>query len=282
MVDMAEARRLASPPFDVGRIVAAGHLTDNPALPQHPLRVLGTYCVAYVLSGTGRYTDVSGLTTDVTPGGLIVVLPDVPHWYGPPSGRTWNEMYVLFEGPVFDLWRRNGPLDPAYPIRHLQPIDHWAEAFGRIIALPNRPTMPSLVDVCRLQLLLAEVLTAPLHHSKTGSEDEQWLAQATALLEADSCRETSLQHIAAELAMSYDGFRKRFRYLAGISPARYRSQRSIDRACELMVEGILNDREIAVQLGYCNEFHFSHRFRELTGRSPRQFRAVARSHARPP
>lgn len=271
---MVETQSHEATSFDVGRIVAAGHAAQSTARPQQPLRASGNYGVAYVLSGFGHYTDTSGVTAEVSPGDLIVVLPDVPHWYGPPVGRAWNEMFVIFEGPVFDVWRSNGPLAPTTPVRQLQPIDHWARAFRAIVDLPHRPTMPSLVDICRLQLLLAQALTEPLQN-KTGSKNEQWLARATALLEADSRRETSLECIAAELVMSYDGFRKRFRHLAGISPARYRSQRSIDRACELMVEGRLSDREIATQLDYCSESHFSHRFRQLTGRSPRQFRAVA-------
>jgi AraC-like DNA-binding protein len=73
--------------------------------------------------------------------------------------------------------------------------------------------------------------------------------------------------------MSYDGFRKRFTRATGLPPARYRGTRLIDRACELMQQGALTDRQIAEQLGFCDEFYFSRRFKQVTGRRPRQFRA---------
>jgi len=39
-----------------------------------------------------------------------------------------------------------------------------------------------------------------------------------------------------------------------------------------MQGGNLTDRQIAERLGFCDEFYFSRRFKQLTGRSPRQFR----------
>ena len=82
-----------------------------------------------------------------------------------------------------------------------------------------------------------------------------------------------MPHLRADLGMSYDGFLKRFRRGVRIPTARYRAAHLIDRACELMRHGRLTDRQIAEQLGFCDEFFFSHRFKQVTGRSPRQFRA---------
>ena len=40
----------------------------------------------------------------------------------------------------------------------------------------------------------------------------------------------------------------------------------------LMTERNLNNKEIAETLGFYDEFHFSRRFHQITGQSPRQFR----------
>lgn len=50
---------------------------------------------------------------------------------------------------------------------------------------------------------------------------------------------------------------------------KYRLIRRIDRACELMQQGRLTDRQIAECLGFCDEFYFSRRFKQNTGKSPR-------------
>lgn len=239
------------------------------------MRMLGSYAVVYLLSGGGRFADGSGFATTVSAGDLLLLFPDIPHSYGPVGAGHWSEFYIMFDGPVFDLWRSVGLLDPTRPVRHLEPIDRWAKTWTEILSPHPLPgTSAVLAEACRLQAVLADAVVVPDPSDPTDPEERRWLAQAKALLDADTRREVPLTDIAARLGYSYHGFRKRFRRLVGMSPAKYRSIRSIDRAYELIAKGGRSDREIAIELGYCDEFHFSHRFKELTGRTPRQFRTI--------
>jgi AraC-like DNA-binding protein len=61
--------------------------------------------------------------------------------------------------------------------------------------------------------------------------------------------------------------------LTGASPASYRMKRTIDRACELMQQQKLTNKEISTRLGFSDEFHFSRRFKQFTGLAPREFRS---------
>lgn len=259
----------------LGAISLAGYMYKKTRiLPEEPRRILGSYALVYVLAGAGTFADQTGLEQPVIAGDLLVLFPDVAHTYGPSDGDTWSELFIVLDGPLPDLWRQHGLLDPARPIWHLEPIRRWAKAFDQALGR-ERPLTPAatLRDMSKLTAVLAEALTE-LQSGRTAAEDRDWLARARALLEADVRREIDLRDIAAGLSMSYDGFRKRFSRLAGVPPAQYRSARSIERACELMAQGNLTDREIAAALGFCDEFHFSHRFRQVTGKSPRQFRAA--------
>lgn len=258
----------------LGGISLAGQVRASGGSPSGQMRVLGSYAVVYLMSGGGRFADDTGLRTSVTAGDLIVLFPDIPHSYGPVEGSTWSELYFVFDGPVFDLWRQKKVLDPRRPIHHIEPIDQWATAFSRVLSAEPEPgAAPALAEICRLQAVLAEALAADQTDPRA-STDRDWLARATALLDMDPRREAKLEDVATQLGFSYDGFRKRFRRLAGMSPARYRSMRSIDRACELMATTQWTDRQIAAELGFCDEFHFSHRFTDITGRTPREFRAT--------
>lgn len=251
----------------------AGHPGSGRGMPKSPLRILGSYAVVYLLAGAGHYADANGVEAMLGPGDLLLIFPDLAHTYGPSENQAWSELYLVFDGPVFDLWRTTGVLDSSQPVRHLEPIDYWARAFEKVAVDLHLPGVgPALSNVCTVLSILAEALTTP--EKINDPDDRQWLASATALLDADTRREKSLESIASQLAISYDGFRKRFRRLAGVSPARYRSQRSIDRACELIAQGDLTNRQIAAALGYCDEFHFSHRFRQITGKTPHQFRSA--------
>jgi AraC-like DNA-binding protein len=237
------------------------------------LRVLGSYALVYLIDGSGRYRDENGLTLNVRAGDLFFLFPELGHTYGPVGASKWTELFLVFDGPVFDLWRKNGLLDPTQPLHHLEPIEHWAHEFEAILGAPRRPGVaPPLLEVCRLQTVLGEALLASGGRGPVG-EEAAWAERACTLLESDLSRELDLRALAHDLGMSYDGFRKRFTRATGLPPARYRGTRLIDRACELMQQGALTDRQIAEQLGFCDEFYFSRRFKQVTGRRPRQFRA---------
>ena len=265
------ARHATNSPL--GRVTLAGFIRNSTGVPGKGLRVLGSYALVYVIDGGGHYEDANGLKRSVRAGDLLTIFPELAHTYGPDPTTHWTELYLVFEGAMFDLWRTSGLLNPARPILHLEPIEHWAHRFESVLGAPRTPgAAPPLLEICRLQLALGEALLADSTGIRAG-EDADWVERACALLEADIEREADLPDLAHDLGMSYDGFRKRFQHAIGVPPARYRTARAIDRACELMQLGTLTDRQIANRLGFCDEFYFSRRFKQVTGRTPRDFRA---------
>ncbi|MCS7049073.1 MAG: AraC family transcriptional regulator [Verrucomicrobiae bacterium] len=262
-----QLRHTGSHPF--GRITLAGFLSKNHGVSfDHP-RVLGHYAVVYVVDGNAEYADANGLHRTLTPGDLIVIFPELAHAYENRQGRDWTEFFLVFDGPVFDLWRQCGLLDPRQPIWHLEPIPYWLQKFESVLGAPRKPGhVPPLLEVARLQLVLAEARCGGQH----SAADRQLVDRACALLESDLRRDLSLNELARQLGTSPDSFRKRFTRIVGVPPAQYRRQRLIERACELMRHGTLRDKEIAATLGFCDEFHFSRAFKAVTGKSPREFR----------
>lgn len=232
------------------------------------MRVLGSFAVVYLLSGTGRYADALGTHETVRPGDLLLLFPEVAHTYGPAVGSHWDETYIVFDGPVFELWRERGILAPAEPVFHLEPVDYWQRRFAEVSAAGLSP----LERVCRVQTVLADALTN-YRRDPAAARDEEWLAGARALLNAGE--ELYVDGVARQLGLSPETFRKRFVRLAGMPPWRYRMTRVIESACRLVHESRLTNKEIAARLGFNDEFHFSRRFKQITGRSPTQFRALS-------
>ncbi|MCG3148474.1 MAG: HTH-type transcriptional activator Btr [Verrucomicrobiae bacterium] len=257
----------------LGRVTLAGLNHSHAGLAPGEMRVYGSYALVYSLAGNAQYRDVRGHETAIHPGDLIIVFPDLGHWYGPPAGQTWDEFYVCFDGPVFDLWRKRGLLNPARPVYHLEPLDYWQHRLKEVIA----PNLPQLERICRVQTALADAL-ANHQRDVTAEQDESWLAQARTALDDHIERPLYVAAVARKLGLSHETFRKKFARLAGLSPYRYRQTRVIEHACRLVHEGRLTNKEIAARFGFSDEFHFSRRFKQVTGRSPAQFRALSRPH----
>jgi len=255
----------------VGSITAAGFgVRQKRALTQP--RVLGQFALVYLLAGEGSYEDANGWRRKLVPGDFVLVFPEMRHLYNPDARTTWVTSFLCFSGPIFDLWRQQGVLDVRSPIFHREPVDEWNRRLEAVLGAKRQiGSDPALVETCRLMGLLAEILT-----ERSGvtarEEDRRWAQRACGVIEASLGESADWEHIARQFGLSSEGFRKRFTRLSGHTPACYRTGRLIDRACEMMCETPDTDREIAERLGFCDEFYFSRRFKEITGRSPRVFR----------
>ncbi|MDD5198819.1 MAG: AraC family transcriptional regulator [Terrimicrobiaceae bacterium] len=254
----------------LGRITLAGTIRKSTGSTTGPMRILGSYAIVYLVGGGGRYEDALGRRKEARAGDLLLLFPDIGHWYSPAPGGRWDEIYIVFDGPVFDLWRKRGVLAPDAPIYHLEPLEYWLRRFEEVVA----PNLPALERVCRLQSVLSGVFT---HYQRNpaAARDEEWLARACELLDAGIGEELYVEDVPRRLGISVETFRKKFARLAGAPPWRYRMTRVIERGCRLVHEGRLTNKEIAAKLGFNDEFHFSRRFKQITGRSPTQFRTLS-------
>jgi AraC-like DNA-binding protein len=257
----------------LGRITLSGFIRSSRSLSRtRPMRILGSYALVYLVDGAGTYEDANGYRQDVKAGDALLLFPKLGHYYGPGPGQHWTEIYLVFDGPVFKLWEQVGLLNPRQPVCHAEPIDYWLARIEAILGSSRQAgTGLSLVEVCRLQQVLAELLTDGMM-SDSPSADRRWASQMCALLASDMDQTLDLRELAAKHHTTYHSFRKRFTRLVGMPPVRYRSLRLMDRACELMQSGEFTSKQIADQLGFVDEAHFSRRFKQLTGVSPRQFR----------
>lgn len=249
----------------VGGITLAGRVKNGRGVPgPHRWRVYGSYALMQVISGQGSYRDANGLALALSAGDVVLVFPELGHWYGPPRGRTWEEMYVVFNGPQFDLWRQAGLMSPLQPVVRPGEPDIWRERVEFALALPG-----SLQRMTAFLGALAEAIGEP---GEDATEELDWLIRAKHLLGTDLGSDVSPRDVARQVGMGFDSFRARFAQATGLPPARYRAQHRIAAAKQLLLYTHLSLAEIAERLGYRDEFYFSKRFKHHTTQSPHRFR----------
>lgn len=251
----------------LGGISLAGVVRGGIGVPV-PNRILHRYSLVYVFEGSGWYTDEQVTDVPVTAGDIIQISPNSRHGYGPRNDLDWHEVYLIFEGPIFDVWSEQDCFSLGQPVTSLKPIDYWRDRFLNTIQPVDKANQFSpITGVMRVQSLLLDLQQALQGNERT--EDRDWLKQAKTAL----ARFASGQEAAAALDMSYEGFRKKFRKLYGVPPARYHADLQMQRACELLATTSQPVQEIARTLDFCDEFHFSKRFSQLIGCSPTTYRA---------
>lgn len=263
---------------DLGRVAWAG-ISRTPAPYFQPsMQILGIHALVYIVRGRGRYQNALRHRQDFGPGDLIALFPEMGHQYGPTTEDGHDELFLAVKGPLAELWQRIGWLNPIAPILHLEPVDFWRAKFLNVTAYQPSTATEALRPLSLLHDFLSEAHIAA-SISQEASSEAAWLNRARRLLAENLSEQVSGEEVARTIGVSYDTFRYRFRQQTGASPARYRMEQRVTAASDLLLHTSLSLRQIAARLGFCSEFHFSQKFKQLKGVSPRDFRR--RTHCCP-
>ncbi len=234
-------------------------------------RRINQYCLVYTLAGETEYEDELIGKHRLRPGDLLLLHPGVQHSYGNGPAGGWDEYFLVFEGPIFDLWAKKGLLDPYKPIVHLEPIPYWHHRLA--LCVEGKTELGLAANIKQIVNLLSFLAEALETHLAPGPNiPRPWLAQACGRLESDLSQTLEWKAFSRSLGVAPDTFRKIFTRAMGMSPSRYRTAKIIDRACELSSHHHMLAKEIARELGFATEQHFSRRFKQVMGINFSQFR----------
>lgn len=238
------------------------------------MRVLGSYALVYVTSGRSEFGDDRGFRHTLRAGDAFLLFPDVAHFYDPGAGEPWDDIWFVFNGPVFDDWRNAGLLDPGDPVWHVEPVDYWRQRMAGVLT-HGTGANAALVEVSRLLALMSEMRAERSGGYQANLQKEPWVKSARERLDRLEV-DPNWARLSAEFGMTYEQFRKKFSAAVGMAPAQYRLTRRMEHAAARLRADDAPLKEIASELGFCDEFHFSKLFKRRTGLSPSAYRSQLR------
>ncbi|MDX2215174.1 MAG: helix-turn-helix transcriptional regulator [Oculatellaceae cyanobacterium bins.114] len=99
------------------------------------------------------------------------------------------------------------------------------------------------------------------------------LKQAISYIQTHCCNSNiRITDVAVEIGLSQYHFSRLFKQAMGIPPHKYLNQQRIERAKTLLRQKDSSISEIATQVGFVDQSHFTKSFRQLTGRTPQAYR----------
>ncbi|GAB5561243.1 MAG: hypothetical protein SynsKO_28900 [Synoicihabitans sp.] len=224
----------------------------------------------------GYYVDDLGNSEELKSGDVVWIHPGNTHAYGPRSGQAWTQIYLILDGTQWEHWVEEGVWDINRPVSHAAPVDYWRgrfhDAFSAEDGSDPATAMRTMGVVHRL---IFDLLAA----REEGQRDrgEAWLRESQQLLGERGAPEDLSPHVVAQkVGMSYESFRKKFAERLGESPGHFQKRRRIEHACASIYQGTHSFKELADELGFCDVFHFSKTFRQVTGETPSDFRRRVR------
>jgi AraC family transcriptional regulator len=101
------------------------------------------------------------------------------------------------------------------------------------------------------------------------------LRQVAEYVDANLDAAISIDDLAAVAQLSPFHFARMFKQSTGESPHGYVTRQRVEQAQRLLAEGSLPLADVALACGFSSQSHFTLRFRELTGVTPRQYSRAA-------
>jgi len=227
----------------------------------------------YVNDRSGAYVEHAGRRLDLAPGRLWLI-PAWVHFRTGLRGRVVQD-YVHFTFTGFPAVLMNQHFDRPISLR-------TAKVPAPLIAR-WRGTIADAASFARLShaYALAHAATAVLLSGWGRREWEicdRWRLQTGAIRPALERLENSLAHppgnaeLSRACGLSEDHFIRKFRRLAGITPAEYGRRHRVARAAEWLTGTSRTLEDIAEAAGFVDRFHFSRIFKSRFDLTPIAYR----------
>lgn len=217
----------------------------------------------YIYSGSGILS-CNGQTITMVPGNMYVLPTNLPVIYHCPEAMEQLFLHVTLTTPDgIDLLSSipkvcHFPCSQSFWEQLKNPS--YFEDYGKLLRFKT------LISQILTDCLLAENIPFPV---KPYSRE---VLQAIAYIQNNLTIQLSGDQIAQAIFTSPSRLHKRFKAETGLSLGAYQDKLIFHQATQLLADRRLSLKEISQQLGFCDQYYFSRRFKAQNGLTPSQYR----------
>lgn len=233
--------------------------------------IFKNYGALILLDGSGTYSDAAGYQFTLNPGAYVQRLPGRPHTTIVNSTGNWLEFFVCFGKSTYEtllslnLITDTPVIFPGTDPQILTKCIYLLECFKK---LPDEQ-LPMLYTYA--QNWVMDMYSSSKYNGLdyTGHEN---MKKACDLLYQMTPEFFTGAEIAEQIHMNYESFRKKFKFIYGISPLSYQLNYRINYAKSLLLDTTKSVNEIALICHFADAFAFSKAFKNRCKISPNDFR----------
>ncbi len=221
-------------------------------------------------AGHGEYA-IDGNWEPFYPGKIMFISPGIIH-----SSRTADWRSLELQTCRFWLIHRQtgqyvSTIDPpftgGFEVRNVELFMRMFQDLRRQHSLASNAIG---MEICN-SIVTRIVCELALELSNESRGDARLQAVHRFMWEQPQAR-VALAELAEMASMSVRSFTQQFREAFGTSPIDYQIRTRCEQARYRLLESKLSIKEIALSLGYPDQFTFSKQFKRFSGRSPKDFR----------
>jgi len=242
------------------------HVGGYSALPNKelPRRYFEFYSLSHMYDGAGQFIDSAGCRYPVEAGQGILITPGYVHSYGA-AEKPYVEDSICFYGPVADAFFK-------YKI-----IENGIMKIGlarRLLPIIQMASDPALDSQLSANVAFQKLLLELHHENLRSAQSEKYLSikQLLEMLKDDTRKWWTVGEMSEICNLSTAQFRRVFKRHTGMLPKDYIDRLKLLQAADMLISEDVSMEQLAAQFGYRDPFHFSKRFKQITGFSPKRYR----------
>ena len=225
----------------------------------------------YIVKGTGTVI-VEGQEYTASAGDIYIITGDTNHQYFSSAKNPWEKIFFNTKGAVVSS------LLTAYGIQDtvlIKDCDLHSE-FLRIYEICCEDKgQQEIVEKCAL--LIHEIISKIHEHTKPLSSHSQEGLVLKRFLDENIRRNITIEELGDQIYRSRDYTIKLFKKEFKETPYNYLLKQKIEVAKNQLKNTTQSIKQIAVNVGYNDQHHFSNLFKKHTGVYPKEYRCSSRS-----
>lgn len=223
----------------------------------------------YCVQGNG-WVEMGGVRHPVAPNQLLVVPPQVPHAYGASESAPWSIYWFHATGALLGAYLEEFGVTVAQPVVPLGDHVQFFLLFEEVLdTLEHGFTMEHLLYAGHsLSHLLGVMLWQRQHALSAETDARAKIARSIEFMKAHLAEPLRVGRLAAVVNLSASHYATLFKRLTGYPPVDYLIRLRMQRAVQLLNTTQLCVKEIAVRVGYPDQFYFSRAFKQIHDHSP--------------
>jgi AraC-like DNA-binding protein/mannose-6-phosphate isomerase-like protein (cupin superfamily) len=229
------------------------------------------FILLYCVDGEGQ-VKVDHQIFNLLPNDFFVIPPFKNHHYRSSQNNPWSIYWVHFKGKV-----ANALIEKFYLRRGLRKgaiaySEKLLENFREAIDLLSDRFSQEVVEYSSLLIKNFVVHLVYTENHEVVYPEEDTVENAISYLKENLSNEVKIQDFAARFNLSVSRFSEIFKTKTGYSPIKYLILTRIQKACQLLHFTDLSVKEIAIKVGFEDQYYFSRMFKKLMGMPPTSYR----------
>lgn len=229
------------------------------------------YLIHLVVSGKGTYT-VEGKSYSLSAGDLFLVKPSQLVSYAADQEDPWVYYWVGFNGACATRLIQQTPFSATEPTFHCDNTADLQQLLRNIYLARGPEPYHEAMMVGLLYVFLSKLMhEAQTQQPRPANSSTQYVLNAIKYIQFHFSQDISIDDIADSVGVSRSHLYRVFMSNVGQSPIDYLTDYRINEACQLLRTSQLSISEIAVSVGFFDQFYFSRVFKKRKGIPPSRY-----------